>query len=183
MSIHLCQFFSWNLCGLEEGISSRLMLPLQINKKTSYWASPIWCAISLRMHEQTQIQLIIGKNYHQKVVKFQELSNNMQIKAILINFEFKILENILCTLLYDFRWKTISKEWKVNEPLMSLLLRFWDREPSSLCSHVLKSFYKKLFYPHFICENYINSIFIMSILNLVISCIWQQKCTWYLEVI
>ena len=110
---------------------------------------------------------------------FQQYAN----QSNLINIEFKILENILCTLLYDFRWKTISKEWKVNEPLMSLLLRFWDREPSSLCSHVLKSFYKKLFYPHFICENYINSIFIMSILNLVISCIWQQKCTWYLGVI
>ena len=79
----------------------------------------------------------------------------------LINIEFKMLENKLCTLVYDFRWITTAKESKVNEPLMSLLLRFWDRKPSSLSSHVLKSFYNEsCFYPHFICENYINSILI-----------------------
>ena len=38
---------------------------------------------------------------------------------------------------------------------MSLLTRFWDREPSSLSTHVLTQFYTNLCF-HFICESYIN---------------------------
>ena len=41
---------------------------------------------------------------------------------------------------------------------ISPLIRFWDREPSSLNIHVLTSFTFLTNYPNFICENYIDSI-------------------------
>jgi hypothetical protein len=63
----------------------------------------------------------------------------------MVNNEFKMLENILCTLVYGLGEKLLG----MRQNLMSLLIRLWDREPTSLSSHVLTSFYIKFSFIHF----------------------------------
>ena len=55
--------------------------------------------------------------------------------------KFTMLESMLC-ILFMFRWKYARKEIDA----LSLLIRFWDLEHSSLSSHVLTSFYLSIFH-------------------------------------
>ena len=55
-----------------------------------------------------------------------------------------MLKNILYTLVWGLGENLF---WK-REKLMSLLIRFWDREPSSLSSHALISFYIQISFIH-----------------------------------
>ena len=59
----------------------------------------------------------------------------------MINMKFRMLESRLCTL-FMFRWKFARKRIDA----LSLLIRFWDLEHSSLSSHVLTSFYLSIFH-------------------------------------
>ena len=67
-------------------------------------------------------------------------------------------QNNLCTLVYGLGENSLQKRQK----LMTLLIRFWDREHGSLSSHVWTSFQNWcIFYPHFKYESYINLIIII----------------------
>ena len=64
---------------------------------------------------------------------FQQYAN----QSDLMNIEFRTFENMLCMLVLGLDGEMLRKRQK----LMSLLYRFWDRDPSSLYSYVLTSFY------------------------------------------
>ena len=55
-----------------------------------------------------------------------------------------MLKNKLCTLVKGLGEKLSQKRWKP----MNQMIRIWDREPSSLSSHALTSFYIDFFKIH-----------------------------------
>ena len=83
------------------------------------------------------IQLEIGQNYHQKKWRFKSFQQYVD-QSSLINIWVQIAWKHIVHLGLGFGEKLLRKN---NLKLMNVLIKFWDRVPCSLGSHVLTTLF------------------------------------------
>ena len=127
--------------------SDLVQVAVLIWRLPKFWTP--WSLLILPIHH------IIGQNHHHKKWNFKSFPTMCRSKQF--HKVSSKCSKTNCAPWVRVRWKLLQK----RHNLMSLLIRFWDREPISLSfSRPNIILHQIVLYPHFICESYINLILI-----------------------